>query len=140
MSTTKTTSGGRDNSFSKTYTDAADWNDSLCGVKHKVTLTQEGNKIRIKLDAWKDYPSSDIIGNLRRGKWDKDNSASVPHSLKLWIKDVNTGEYFVGNQLGEGVEVLLEMVIYMSGQQNILLHMKLNGWRIALVFVEVWGM
>jgi hypothetical protein len=105
MPTTKTTSGGRDNNFSKTYTDAADWNDSLCGVKHKVTLSQEGNKIRIKLDAWKDYPSSDILGNLRRGKWDKDNSAHVPHSLKLWIRDVNTGEYFVGNQLGEGVEV-----------------------------------
>ena len=35
----------------RTYQKTAGWNDSVCGSRHKVTIKQEGSKIRVKLDA-----------------------------------------------------------------------------------------
>ena len=79
----------------RTYQKTADWNDSVCGSKHKVTIKQEGNKIKVKLDAEKDAPITQIIDNLKGGKWINDNNATPPHSLNLSIKDLATGESYV---------------------------------------------
>jgi len=79
----------------RTYQKTADWNDSVCGSRHKVTIKQEGNKIRVRLDASKDAPIIEIIDNLKDGKWVDDNASTPPHSLNLTIKDLTSGETYV---------------------------------------------
>ncbi len=75
------------------YSNPAEWLDSMCGSKHTIHFRQIGNRIEIKLNAFKDYEWL-RWGNFKEGKW---HSVKKNHSMRVKIKDVLTQEYFIGD-------------------------------------------
>ena len=76
-----------------TYSNPAEWFDSICGSKHKINLKQIGNRIEVKLNAFKDYEWI-RWGNFKKGKW---NPVKQNHSMRVKIKDAISGEYLIGD-------------------------------------------
>jgi len=76
-----------------TYSNPAEWLDSICGSKHKINLKQTGNLIEVKLNAFKDYEWI-RWGNFKKGKW---NPVKQNHSMRVKIKDAISGEYLIGD-------------------------------------------
>jgi len=77
-----------------TYSNPAEWFDSICGSKHIIHFRQYGNRIKVRLNAEKDYEWI-RWGNISLdGKW---HSVKKNHSMRVKIKDVLTQEYFIGD-------------------------------------------
>lgn len=76
-----------------TYSNPAEWFDSICGSKHKINLKQTGNRVELELRAFKDYEWI-RWGNIKRGKWQE---VKANHSMRVKIKDAISGEYLIGD-------------------------------------------